>query len=130
MALRTGLTTGVPLSKETVDDTDDRTRNAPVIVTARACVPDECCVPRGSSGVASLPRAAGTGSNPRTAASRAGPLLHQTAVLQSVKTLVGLLTNWALGGQPEVKCRVDALAIDGEAPHFDRVTGVSNAWRA
>jgi len=32
MALRTGLTTGVPLSKETVDDTDDRTRNAPVIV--------------------------------------------------------------------------------------------------
>jgi len=44
MALRTGLTTGVPLSKETVDDTDDRTRNAPVIVTARAlCLTSAVC---------------------------------------------------------------------------------------
>jgi len=112
------------------DNRDDRARGASVIVTARACLPNEYRVPRGGSDVASLPRADGTGSNPRTAASRAGPLLQQTAVLQSVKKLVGVLTNWAFAGRPEVRCRVHALDIDGEAPHFDRVTGVSNAWRA
>jgi hypothetical protein len=40
--LRTGLTTGVPLSKETEDDIGDRARRAPVIMTS-----DDSCLTSG-----------------------------------------------------------------------------------